>query len=414
MKKVLMIAHSFPPAGGPGVQRTSKFVKHLRSFQWEPVILTRDDKNLPLTDESLLKDIPPGISVYRTRACDLNRVLGVAGKIVSRTLLIPDGERLWQLFSLKKALEIIENEKIDLIYTTSLPYTSHLLGLEIKKRHVKLPWVADFRDEWTNNPYILDNPYNPLRMKIERAQERRVLESADMLITNTPVMLRNFLNNNNHLNLNGKFHVIPNGYDPDDFNMITPSKKDHGRYVISYTGSFYGRRKPDPFLRAMGELISEGSIDADDILLRLMGNFKHEQIGQLSKKYNLEDCVEILPYMPHDQCIKAMMESDCLLLIEGSGPGSDAFYTGKIFEYMMSTRPILAVIPSGGAAAELIRDTATGLVCDYDSPGQIKKGLESFLSGEYEYNPNKKEIAKYDRRNLTFLLAQVFKKAGTF
>ncbi len=195
MKKVLMIAHSFPPAGGPGVQRTSKFVKHLRNFGWEPVILTRDDVNLSLRDESLWRDIPDNISVYRTKAYDLNTGYGLLGKLISRKLLLPDSEKLWQIFSLKKALEIIESEKINFIYTTSLPYTSHLLGLNIKKRYPKMAWTADFRDEWTNNPYILDNPYNPLRMRIEKHQEKTVLMSADMLITNTPVMLRNFLKN---------------------------------------------------------------------------------------------------------------------------------------------------------------------------------------------------------------------------
>ncbi len=455
MKKVLMIAYSFPPAGGPGVQRTSKFVKYLSKYGWEPVILTRSDSNIPLRDDSLFKDIPHDTNIIRTKAWDFSSGKGFIGlfkKFVGRKLLIPDSERLWEIFSRKEARSIIEKHDIRLIYTTSLPYSSHLMGLHLKKRYPHLSWVADFRDEWTNNPYILDNPYNPVRMKLEKRMEKQVLKTADCLIANTPVMLKNFIEKNSDIsNIEQKFFVIPNGYDPDDFLCISEiannvnsnldntniileasnceltneikaavTDKYHNlknkRFTIIYTGSFYGRRKPDIFFEAIAKLIAENKIERAKINIKLIGNFKIEQIKNLVSRYKLEDVVDVFPYMEHNECIENMQSADCLLLIEGIGPGAEAFYTGKVFEYMIAGKPILAIVPENGAAAQLIRETSTGLISDCNDLEAICKNVEQLYTawqkGVSIYNPNKEEIKKYDRANLTCELVKVFEIAS--
>ncbi|MCD8239513.1 MAG: hypothetical protein LUC92_09300 [Clostridiales bacterium] len=136
MKKVLIIANQFPPMGGSGVQRSVKFVKHLRSFGWEPVVLTRSAGNMPVKDETLLKDIPEGIKIYRTKpyeAPELKGAFRIPGKVMGK-LTIPDSAYFWYKASRKKALEIIKEEGIDCVYTTSAPYSDHLLGLYIKKK----------------------------------------------------------------------------------------------------------------------------------------------------------------------------------------------------------------------------------------------------------------------------------------
>ncbi|PNT91119.1 glycosyltransferase [Clostridium thermosuccinogenes] len=418
MKKVLMIAYSFPPAGGPGVQRTSKFVKYLRDFGWEPVVFTRDTENMPLRDDSLLKDIPEGIATIRVKSWDISAhkgIRGLIGKVISRKILIPDSERLWQIFEQKKAAEAVINEKIDMIYTTSLPYSSHLMGLYLKKRFPSIPWVADFRDEWTNNPYILDNPYNPLRMRIERKMERNVLKAADCLITNTPVMLRNFIEKNPDLELKDKFFAISNGYDSDDFKHIASEKQKNDKFTITYTGSFYGRRKPDIFFEALHQLLSEGKIDRKKVLVKLIGNFKQDHIKQLLDRYMLQEVVAVSPYMKHDECISNMIASDCLLLIEGGGPGAEAFYTGKVFEYMTTGRPIIAIIPAKGAAAQVIRETKTGYISDVNdvqgAKDNIIKLYTAWLENENIFSPDFNAIRRFDRRALTEELSKVFEKA---
>jgi glycosyltransferase involved in cell wall biosynthesis len=414
MKKVLMIAYQFPPTGGSGVQRTVKFAKYLPGFGWEPVVLTREAGRMKLRDESLMREIPDGLEVIRTPPVDLTELpgpLSKVGKFVAWKLLIPDGEILWMRRALGIAARRLGKGDIDCIYTTSYPFSDHLLGLEAKRRFPGLPWVADFRDEWTNNPYYLDKPCHAWRRKREREMEKSVLAGAERLIANTPIMKRNFVEANPGINLDKRMTVIPNGFDPDDFNGYRSSMPRNDRFTVTYTGSLYGRRKPDSFLKAVGNLVRLGTIHPDTIRIRFIGNIKRKPILGAIAKNGLRDIVEIIPYMEHAECIENMQKSDVLLLLEG-GKGSEAFYTGKLFEYIQARRPILALVPADGAAAELIRETMTGIVCGWEDVKCIEKGLSDlygrWAGGRLEIEPDEREIMKYDRSVLTGMLASVF------
>lgn len=417
MKKVLMVAHQFPPVGGSGVQRSTKFAKYLPHYGWEPVALTRDSKKMILRDESLLKELPEDMEVIRTPAYDLTVLpwaFSKVGKFVAWKVLIPDGEVLWMKKAVKTCLERIKKGDINALYTTSSPYSDHLLGLEVKNHYPDLLWLADFRDEWTNNPYLIDKPHRISRMKKEKEMEKEVLKRADILVTNTPIMKENFVRLNPGLDLETRMHVIPNGFDIEDFEDLGQKKIKNSQFTITYTGALYGRRKPDLVLKAVGNLVRRGKIQKDSIRIRFIGSFKHDVLESLINKNGLEGSVDTIGYMEHGECLKNMMASDAMLLIEGGGPGSEAFYTGKIFEYIQTSNPILAVIPEKGAAAMLINETRTGIVCDWSDVEAIEKGMydiyESWKNDECIINPNHEEIARYDRKTLTGSLAQLFDK----
>ncbi|WP_304943908.1 glycosyltransferase, partial [Vallitalea guaymasensis] len=270
-RKVLMVANQFPPMGGSGVQRSVKFAKYLPEFEWEPIVFTRES-NKGLIDESLLQDIPKDLKVIRTKSYDLNELgkpFNLVGKFISRKILIPDGDKIWYEKNKDILLEYIQENDIDVLYTTSYPYSDHLLGLYVKKHMPDLKWVVDFRDEWCNNPYILDMGYSKRRMEKERRMEREVVDNCDYFITNTPLMLKNFLKD---YNIEDKSYVIPNGYDEEDFCDLSKDYVKKDKLIITYSGSMYGRRKPDYFLQAVNELINEQKIDKDDILIRFIGN----------------------------------------------------------------------------------------------------------------------------------------------
>ncbi|MDO4300677.1 MAG: glycosyltransferase family 4 protein [Clostridia bacterium] len=414
MKKVLIIANQFPPMGGSGVQRSVKFVKNLRAFDYEPVVLTREEENMPLKDETLLKDIPVGAQVYRTKAYELPELQGrlrIPGKILGK-FIIPDTAYFWYKKTRKEALRIIKDGQINLIYTTSAPYSDHLLGLYIKKKRPDIKWVADFRDEWTNNPYTLDNPYNPIRTRIEKNMEHKVVASADMLITNTPVMRENFIRNNNISGDN--FVVIPNGYDKADFEGFDSSVKPHNdRFTMVYTGALYGRRKPDTFFKALKELKSEGKIDGNKFMVKLIGNYHKDKLQAQIDSFGLTDSFEIVGYVPHNVCIEHQVGADVLVLIEGSGRGANAFYTGKIFEYMNTNRPVLAVLPEG-CAADLVKESKIGIVANTDDISQIKANIKEYYdrwcNGTLDFEPDRGVIEGFERKRLTEKLAQVFDK----
>ena len=414
MKKVLMIANQFPPMGGSGVQRSVKFVKHLRKFGYEPIVFTREVGNMMLKDETLLKDVPEGVKIIRTpaRECtELKGIMRIPGKVLGK-LMIPDSARLWELSSKKAVLDVTDKEDIKIVYTTSAPYSDHLLGLYIKKNRPDVKWVADFRDEWTNNPYTLDNPYNPIRTKIEKNMEYSVLTSADVLITNTPIMRKNFVENNE---LDGdNFFVIPNGYDEEDFAGLDLSKRKNDKLTFVYTGALYGRRKPDTFFQALKELKEEKRIDGNKIHIELIGNYHKDKLQAQIDSYSLTNEFEIVGYVPHDECIKHQLDSDVLVLIEGVGRGAEAFYTGKIFEYMNTGRPVLAILPENGAAADLVRESGIGIVSHTENVEAIKNNIEEYYKkwceGKLDFEPNRNVIEKFERKALTKELAEVFDK----
>lgn len=413
MNKVFMIAYQYPPTGGPGVQRTLKFTKYLRDFLWEPIVLTRNNSGF-LKDESLVQDIPEGMKIIRTRAFDFESMKGLMkypGKVLARKVLIPDSAAVWYRNSVKNAINYVKNNKVDALYSTSFPYSDHLMALRIKKKFSEIPWVADFRDEWMNNPYLLDNPYNSIRMGIEKRMERDVIGYADKIIANTPVMMKNFIKT--YKEHEHKFICIPNGFDKEDFIDYKSGEQPihNEKLTITYTGMLYGRRKPDLFLECIRELIDKNIIGEDKISIKFIGKFLPGYFDRLNEKYKLDSIITIYDYMPHKECIQQLLQSDVLLLLEGAGPGGEAFYTGKLFEYMNAGKPIMAVIPINGVAADLIRESGTGYVADCEDKNQILRMLTNVIQlwdgNKLHYNPDYAVINRFERRNQTGQLAEL-------
>ena len=411
MEKVLIIANQFPPMGGSGVQRSVKFVKHLRDFGYEPIVFTRMTDGAKLIDNTLLEDIPKDVKIIRTKAyesSEANGILKIPFKVLSK-IMIPDSARLWFEKSKKQALKIIQEEGIKIIYTTSAPYSDHLLGLYIKGKMPNIRWVSDFRDEWTNNPYTLDNPHNPIRTKIEKNMERQVLLKSDALITNTPVMKDNFIKNNNLSKDN--FYVIPNGYDEEDFKDMDFTKCVNDKFTMVYTGALYGRRKPDNFFKAIKNLKDKNIVRKNSLKVKLIGNYHKDKLQSQIDSLGLTNEIEIIGYVPHNECIRHQLSSDVLVLIEGSGIGANAFYTGKIFEYMNTKRPVVAILPEG-VAKDLVIESKIGLVADTDNISQIEdiisKYYEKWTQNSLNFEPDFNIIEKFERKKLTKDLASIF------
>lgn len=417
MEKVLIIANQFPPMGGSGVQRSVKFVKHLRNFGYEPVVFTRETKGATLIDETLLNDVPQGVEIIRTKAyepSEMQGILKIPFKVLAK-IMIPDSARIWFEMSKKQALKTIQDKNIKVIYTTSAPYSDHLLGLYLKRKIPNIKWIVDFRDEWTNNPYTLDNPHNLIRTKIEKNMEKSVLLEADYLITNTPVMKDNFIKNNG---INGKnFYVIPNGYDEEDFYNMDFTKPKNDKFTMVYTGALYGRRKPDNFFNAIKNLKDKNIIKENSVKVKLIGNYHKDRLQAQIDSFNLTNEIEIIGYVPHNVCIQHQLSADALVLIEGSGIGANAFYTGKIFEYMNTKRPVLAILPDG-VAKDLVLESKIGIVANTDNVLEIeniiKNYYEKWQQNKLDFEPDFNVIEKFERKRLTKELANIFDMALKF
>ncbi|WP_252891793.1 glycosyltransferase [Thermoclostridium stercorarium] len=221
---------------------------------------------------------------------------------------------------------------------------------------------------------------------MEKRLERKVFELSDAIIMNTPVMRNNSVRDNP--DLEHKFHVIPNGFDREDFEGIEPGT-GNDRFTLTYTGLIYGNTSPKTVFAAVEKLVREKLVDLSEIRLRFIGRLKTDELYRLAKAHNIHEAVEILPYKPHKESVASLMQSDAVLLLLGKG--TEAIYTGKLMEYINTGKPILATVPVNGAAAQLINETRTGFVADCDdietTAGNFKMLYDYWKNGVEFFNP---------------------------
>jgi glycosyltransferase involved in cell wall biosynthesis/tetratricopeptide (TPR) repeat protein len=435
-KRVLFVAHIFPPVGGSGVQRTLKYVKYLRNTGWEPIVVTVGRTAYPLKDYSLVTELPGDLkiiridedySVHDSRIRDLAHIMEevtsnkelvynyMADIKVDKSRLkefctTPDPYLLWANSVMKELDSLVNINEIDVVYTTSGPYSDHLIGYYLKKRY-KLPWVADFRDEWTNNPFAKYDK-SSLRYKIEYALERGILQVADKIVVTTPLARENYING---FNLPAsKVITITNGYDEDDFTKLNDDNTCKDKFSVFHNGLLYGIRTPITFFKALSEAIKAELIDKDKIEV----SFAWTENGKLwidyCKKLEIEDCVNFVGYLDHKESLQKAMRSDCLLLILGPGKKNKSVYPGKVFEYLRLGKPIMSLSPKGGLVDQLVQEFNAGYNSDFEDINAIKDNLVYFYTkwNEGKLTSNKKliEVRRFERSNLTNQFACILRE----
>lgn len=450
MKNILIIAYYYPPKGGAGVQRTAKFANYLSKFGYNVNVLTVVKDANGLKDDSLNKDIYSEINVYRTDIKEtniLNNLLALRNKKISNEvedkgnttsevietsyfkrkiknnlknvakksffnmynfIYAPDDKKGWIEYALKEGRKIIKEKNIDLIFSTSSPYTSHLIGYELSQEF-KIKWIADFRDPWVSNAFV---EYGSLTKKRHEKLESKIIKNADKVISVSEPIVRDFINRYKNEEKN-KFYIITNGYDENDFcNFSLEDKNKKDEFVILHNGSLYGeKRTPEKIFAAVENLINSNKIPAEKVKFKFLGEIGSEHkkiVDYYENKY--PGMVECKDYVPHEESLREMSKADALLLFIHEGKGTEGIYTGKIFEYIRAGKPIIALVPDG-VARDLIISTNTGFVA---YPSRVDEIEDSIYKSYCVWNkedgsiePNWKEIHKYSRENLTKQLIEV-------
>lgn len=402
-----MISYHFPPLAGAGVFRTLKFVKYLPGFDWQPIILSINKSKFVPEDETLIEEIPKLVKIYRTNTIESKiytwgpSFIGINPKWYQ----IPDAFLGWLPFALSKAKEVVKKEKPSVIYSTSPPATSHLIAMLLKEK-TGLPWVADFRDPWTD--FFTTSYPTKIHRNIEEHLEHKVAKYADKIILNTEPNRIGFLKNYPDISPK-KCITIMNGYDPDDFKNIEIKKS--AKFTITHTGTFVGRRSPTFFLEALRNAIRERETLKRDMEVTFVGRLPREY-WNIANKYGLNEIVKEGGYVSHEKAIKYMVDSTCLLLVKLLGKGSEGLLPGKIFEYIASGTPIIATVPTDSIAADLIKETNTGKVINTNDVDGIKNAILDFYdkwkNNKLTMDQNWDVIKKYSRKELTIKLANIF------
>jgi glycosyltransferase involved in cell wall biosynthesis len=403
-KKMLLIAYLFPPIGGGGVPRALKMAKYLAEGGWEVHVLTVDQAYHATKDDSLLRQLPPNVIIHRAKEWNFVQAMrpavpkaaskqsgqvssastgntggmkqAVKQRIVSvlkkakNTLMIPDDMIGWLPFAVKLGEEIIKKHDIPIMFSTSGPYTNHLVGRNLKRK-TGIRWIADFRDPWTQNMHRSGIAW---REAWEERMERSVMAEADAITTVTYGFAENFKKKF------GKeiqrIEVIHNGFDPNDYRDIV-QPPDDGKFTLAYPGIFYKERNPRLLLETVAELIAEKKVEREKIVLRFAGVFDYPGYSDnidCVHRLQLEDIVDIKGNLPHKEALKMMKGADVLMLIGDTAPGSGVYIPGKLYEYMAIGHPILALSVEG-ESTKIIRKFNLGEVVDPLDKEEIKQAF---------------------------------------
>ena len=435
--KALIITYYFPPVGGGGVTRVLKFVKYLKEFGYDPVVLTATGNpcGYGTYDSTLVKEVPDNtemyyafsydpISIFQTLAKNkisfdsqgnlygnnvnhlkrllIKRIIKPIYTIIDKLLLIPDARILWVPSAVVKARNIIKSDDIDIVYITGPPHSVHLIGALLKKL-IKIPVIIDFRDAWTSSPSL--KPSYGLRRVIEKWMEQFVLDSADKIICTTKPIAEGL--QTTHLNVDmSKFKIITNGFDQADYENVTCDKNE--KFTICHTGVLRNSKTPDYFIKAVAELVNEHPELKNQMQVFFVGNFP-EHSRHLINKLSLDEVIYATGYIPHQECIRYQLESNVSLLLLFEEEDGKSVYPGKMFEYIAARSPILAAVPEG-ISADFIRLEELGMVVHPKDVGKIKNVLYQF----YLQHKNRKLLLndasfnQFNRKELTKQLAETF------
>lgn len=415
MNKVLIVARYFGT-------RIPGLIKYLPEFGWQPVLLTMSapsDQPPPPEQRVIRTPYRDALTfwkkLFRIKSGENFRVgikkrFGLSPKkslldyfltVGSAIVNYPDAEKGWKPFAVKAGDELLQREKIDAIISSSFPVTAHVIAGELKKRHT-IPWIADFRDLWSQNH---NYSYGPIRKWFDTRLELKTLSSAAALVT----VSQPWANKLCKLHKGKTTDAITNGFDPAEVN--DPPAKLSSKFTITYTGLVYpGRQDPSKLFAALHSLLSNGTINPDDIEVRFYGQ-KLQWIEREVEKYQLSDIVRQFGTVPKQTALEKQRESQLLLLLDWDDPKELGVYTGKIFEYLGARRPILA---TGGVAGDvvdmLISETQTG----FHAPSVeiIKNTLKSLyekfkLEGHIPFNGIITAMDKYSHRTMAQRFADV-------
>ena len=430
MHKVLLITYYWPPSGGAGVQRWLKFVKYLREFGWEPVIYTPSNPEFPVIDDTLSKDIPEGIEVIRTPIWEpyafYRRITGKKSTVkinsgflnhkrspglfeklsvwVRGNLFIPDARKFWIKPSVRFLNKYLREHHIDAIVSTGPPHSMHLIAKALKEQ-LNIPWMADFRDPWTDIDYYKDMKISAYADKKHKSLELETIKGCNAMVVVSSDMKVNYERmGGNSVNL------ITNGFDTEDMDLQNVVRDT--KFSISHIGTLPPSLNLKGLWQALADLSETLPDFRNNLEIKLIGKVDNSITDDITT-FNLANQFTGIEYVTHDKAALLMKQSAILLLaINKDSPNAKGILTGKFFEYLASGRPIFAIGPPDGDLSAILEASEAGYISEYNDLEGIKKTVlmlyEKYLSNDLNHCP--KGIEKYSRRNLTSELAGVLNK----
>jgi glycosyltransferase involved in cell wall biosynthesis len=424
--KVLLVVYAFPPAGGVGVLRAASLARYLPAEGIQLDVLTTRNPSSVGTEQSLLQEIPEEVVIHRTVTLDIpfslkKKLKGLISgskassapsaanskpqrkpsflKSVLQDLLLPDPQVTWLPILTSAARRIVVERKIDLVLITGAPYSNYLLAERLRKRFPHLAIVLDFRDEWLATSFgVASFQFSRSKRAHEFAvhAEANAVKSATAVVAVTEAARREIHSRYPH-DPESKYHHIPNGFDATRLRLSPPasSSEPESKILVTYVGSVYTSTEPTTLVEALASLPPE-----------VKSRYKFRFIGHIEEpRYRdtllqLGDMVELKGFMPQHEALNAMNETDYVLLVSHDRLNVSA----KFYDYIGSTKPILACVHPDGDIRLLLEQLRAGWWADSHNVNAIRQlfidAAARADSLSTSYRPDLEQIAQYERKPL--------------
>jgi len=427
MKKVLVISYAFPPIGGGGVQRSAKFVKYLRKFNWNPVVLTVANPSVPTVDEALFLEIPKDLTIYKAFTLEPSYAhkkkftpstipakgnLKQSIKKIITNLMLPDIQILWWPGLALKLIQVLRKEKPNCIFVTAPPFSSFVPVVFIGNIF-KIPVVLDFRDEWAYCRDQMENLSQSLyAIKIDRYFEKYCVSNSVGFTAASESYVEDISHRYNLINKKNGL-CITNGFDEDDFKDHRLSNHKYDEVInVVFSGTVWKGTSLKNFIFVLEKIISNNKILRKLIKIKIFGRIVDSELEYFQSD-TIRESIEIHGYIDHKHLVKEIMAADILLMAITDSPGANKIILGKTFEYMATGKHIFALIPNGESKRLLHDDYGNVTIVDPGNIDGIYNALFLLIENIDSVRQQKaKDVSRFSRKLLSEKLAIFFDRVS--
>lgn len=399
--KYLLISHDYPPLIGPESIQSARLASWLGKYGWDAYVLCTK----PALCHAVDNNLESFGEVTRAKTYESNILKGIVYLLARSFLYYPDTKISWIPSALEKGREILRKNQIDLIFSRSNPFTSHLVAKKLKQEFGK-KWVAHFSDPWVDNTYLPKNISNFVLNQNKKWESEIIAEADVLLFTSSETV--DLVMSKYSKDLMKKVHIIPHTFEPNLLNK-TMNNSINNKIVISHIGNFYGARTPEDLFIGLSKAIKANPDIENKLVVKLFGRIQNNYLKMINE-LGISKIVEYNGVIPYMGSLDEMLCADVLLTIDAAGNNS-VFLPCKLVEYLAANRPIISLTPKVGTSARLLSELGHIVIENQDHEAISNQVLKLYNDGTGWIKFDNSCIDKYHPKKVAEKVSEIFSNA---